>query len=898
MDENYLEAYYHFDLDSSDAYNYSFHGTDNIMGYMTGSNLSASAYFNGTNSYISLPIDLTGSSVGSVSFWFNSTATDGYFFSYGSSGSQNYFLNLRLQSGKLRIQQKNNDIQSDFDSTSTYNDGGFHHVVLTSDSSLWRLYIDNVSETLVSAGSGPNNGDWFTDTNANMLNLGVLGRTTFTNYYDGQLDEFSFWNKTLNTTEISELYDHGINQTTPSFVSPEIPSTLTNITAYYDFEEFSAPYVSLQNNSVMQLTNTTSNDGQNINGIINNGILFENPTKLVSASTYAQPYNFSVNFWMKMNAPNTTQTLIYHQGVTLNRNVWNLGFNNTDLLFNLQPNSLTATPFNFSTNTIFDNNWHLITLVVNLTSPSNYAVSLFIDSEYFAETTISGIGNPSPSNYVYETGIGTAQDGSKAFNGSIDELSLWSTELKQNDITYLYNNGMARNLYGKNITINLRNGITNTDLSLYSATITRTNPTVTDTKNIIDNNVTFNNIPRGVYNFSVTINNNSNYVPSKYLNYNVTSTTAFYLYLYDLILGHFNFSDALTLNLITDQVDIEFIGNNAYTNSSSNGSVYTYLPFDTYEINAQDNAQLYSETQYFDQDLLISQTISGVLPTFNLSMYLFNQTGIGVNNITATVRDQIANIVEGAVIHVQQYDITTNSYLTVQVVKTNLEGEARFQGNLNSDKYKFLIFYKGVQVYSSQSTRLYSDTLNFFINTKATPGTAYFLVDEFSHSLSHNPITNIASLTYTGLDGLNNRVCLKVTKTSGTGFITNLNESCSSAVSGTINIYVVNQTEKSHVKVRAYLYTETGSEEKNSINGLDLFFGGNIVSGNLGLFLTFILILLGIGMGWWNPGIIPVSTTSMFMIAGFIGLHALPLALTGTFLVLGIGLTIWLSDKT
>ncbi len=128
----------------------------------------------------------------------------------------------------------NNDYT--FDTNSALNT--WYHVALVKDSSAKTvdLYMDG---TLFGTYTYPNNADT-TDT-LREFNLGKAG---YAEYFRGQLDELSFWNKALTSSEISSLYNSGNGA--------QVNTSSSGLVVYYDFEQTG----SLENQITLPPTNT------------------------------------------------------------------------------------------------------------------------------------------------------------------------------------------------------------------------------------------------------------------------------------------------------------------------------------------------------------------------------------------------------------------------------------------------------------------------------------------------------------------------------------------------------------------------------------------------------------------------------------------------------------------
>ena len=80
-----------------------------------------------------------------------------------------------------------------------YNDGIWHHVVVTYDQVNLRLYIDGVEEKTDATIATP-------ETNTQPLNIGKNPLTFKKAYYDGYMDEVYVWNNDLTAGEVLALY--------------------------------------------------------------------------------------------------------------------------------------------------------------------------------------------------------------------------------------------------------------------------------------------------------------------------------------------------------------------------------------------------------------------------------------------------------------------------------------------------------------------------------------------------------------------------------------------------------------------------------------------------------------------------------------------------------------------
>ena len=181
--------------------------------------------FNGTTAYVDMGdvMDL-GLSSWSYSMWFNvSTTNNSMLFSKtiaassfgrfwaGTNASKVYFA--------FQVDFPNSNIV--IETTSNISTNTWYHVTFVFDrSDKMKIYL-NGSLSGVNTTSGTNNlisySSWDINTN-HPFRIGAF--TTADNIgttanFTGQIDEFNIWNRVLNTTEITELYNAGTGKFYP-----------------------------------------------------------------------------------------------------------------------------------------------------------------------------------------------------------------------------------------------------------------------------------------------------------------------------------------------------------------------------------------------------------------------------------------------------------------------------------------------------------------------------------------------------------------------------------------------------------------------------------------------------------------------------------------------------------
>ncbi|MBU4480668.1 LamG domain-containing protein, partial [Patescibacteria group bacterium] len=168
--------------------------------------------FDGTDDYVSQTISgfRSSDSAGTVSAWIktNNSGTINILTS-ADEATAVYYLIFKLTSGKLGVQQLNNDTQDLVQGTTSIADNLWHYVAVVSNGSTYSLYVDGKAESLT-VDSGSNSGDWFADTlNRDNLMIGLLKRTTSTGFFNGSVDDVRIYNYARTAAQIAWDYNRG-----------------------------------------------------------------------------------------------------------------------------------------------------------------------------------------------------------------------------------------------------------------------------------------------------------------------------------------------------------------------------------------------------------------------------------------------------------------------------------------------------------------------------------------------------------------------------------------------------------------------------------------------------------------------------------------------------------------
>lgn len=178
----------------------------------------------------------------SISFWIKTTSTAWSAIcgtSGGSVGSTFTRINLQVNSngnasaGRIFFQiadKSNNSLSAYTTNTTGFNDGDWHHIVVTADpgNDTIVIYVDNSSQGLTYTAQGTPT--TFVNLAADMW-IAAYNVSGGLLYLTADLDELGFWNKILSSTEVSELYNSGDGLAYPFSSGTTINATAQALTA-------------------------------------------------------------------------------------------------------------------------------------------------------------------------------------------------------------------------------------------------------------------------------------------------------------------------------------------------------------------------------------------------------------------------------------------------------------------------------------------------------------------------------------------------------------------------------------------------------------------------------------------------------------------------------------------
>ena len=190
----------------------------------------------------------------------------------------------------------------------------------------------------------------------------------------------------------------------------------------------------------------------------------------------------------------------------------------------------------------------------------------------------------------------------------------------------------------------------------------------------------------------------------------------------------------------------------------------------------------YDRREYLLEDYSISNS------TENINLYL--STTATTDIFTFTVRDENDDPVSGAYVRVQRWDIGTDNFYTVGMIKTVSDGTGIINLRLNDEWYRYQVIYNDILYLTTDPVKETETSRTLEINLEAANPFDNFENIEFS--LTYNNATNITLFTFADTTGAVQTGCLKVMNSTGLGNIIVYN-SCVESTSGTLSYEIVGE---------------------------------------------------------------------------------------------------------
>ena len=379
-----------------------------------------SLVFDGLSDYLQVPdsqsMDLA-TGIGqpcTVAFWFKTFEDQSKVVM--EKGPRRHFV-TRMEAfadaGKISYRMQE-DIENQVTSVEPVNDGQWHHFLAAFDGATLRLYIDGVLNSEAQDTGHPDNDDPL-----------VVGSRFGAAPWEGMMDDLAIWNCVLDEGQIALLSDGSVSPMNVNGVASPVDERLAG---YWDFngtvDDVSEHGHDASNSGAVFSTEVPPAIGQGMSlrfDGLNDYVLIPDAPGLRIAS------QFTLSLWIKSNDINQMyKYLLSRHGVGYQQAVIYEYADNQVEFFG--PNAAGDDPRPGSQMPIPDTDWHHIAYTYDGAAWSGY---------------VDGIGIFSVQrSFVLNTGeypwyVGSAKPTVGFFDGWIDDVSIWTQALSQNEVANL-----------------------------------------------------------------------------------------------------------------------------------------------------------------------------------------------------------------------------------------------------------------------------------------------------------------------------------------------------------------------------------------------------------------------------------------------------------------------------
>ncbi len=492
-------------------------------------------------------------------------------------------------------------------------------------------------------------------------------------------------------------------------------------------------------------------------------------------------------------------------------------------LFNTTTISLSGNNTNYTQNidnfTLADYKWDVLAYYGNLT----FSNSTWSSNGNFTFSVGASIISETYENSTYETSEETFKVNISLLPGVV----LQAAYLYYNNTKYIgeiKDLGSNNYLMEKSIDIPLLNGATENEEFFWS--FVYTSP-IQKTQNTTKRNQSVSSIFFGLCNATYT---------TSALNVTIKEEGTF-----DVINGTLEFSADYWLGsgFIKKQLTYSYL-----INDTSNYNFCISPPNKTFNI---DDIISYTATDYDRRDYFINDvSLSNV--TMDLSLYLSKTATTDI--FTFSIQDENSQEVEGAFINIQRWDIGTNNFYTVGMIKTTSDGTGIINLRLNDAWYRYQVFYEGILRKTTEPVKEAGSSRTIQIDLAAA--NPYLQFDEIDYSLTYDEDTNLSVFTFADTTGAINIACLKVLKVQGNG-TTIVYNSCVQSSSGTLSYEI--EGEGTYIIRAIFKLTSEYDSVEEVID--EIIRQGTperfVIIGKFGQFISLLLVgtaaMLGIAVG-------------------------------------------------
>ena len=420
----------------------NYNGTATNVTYATGY-IGNAAVFNGSSSKITLP---TGSpfndsnTIKAVSVWVKADTSTSRVFPLSISSTSNlsdyWYIGYMGDLNAIYVATRDGSSSNQSVAYATITpDTNWHHLVVQITATEKEIYLDGVKQTITNSNSGTGtNTSWISYPSYSGTVQGVIGilRLSSPQYSDGSIDQVRIFDKSISAEDVATLYAE--TSSTASNTNPfNEGAGLALYTLDYDGSDAGGLY-----------DGTPTNVEFGVGGQINYGARFNGSSSKIDLGNnfnLTEGTGFSISMWVKPNSLASTFSLMSKDlSGTGNRN-WSFssftGDESTPRFF-IKSTTGSQIDQEFTSQLVVGTWTHLVVTWnggLNATDIKLY----FNSSIQIDNSTPTGSSSiPDVNTTTTTTLIGDSNNYANHFNGSIDQVRIFSKALDQSEINTLY----------------------------------------------------------------------------------------------------------------------------------------------------------------------------------------------------------------------------------------------------------------------------------------------------------------------------------------------------------------------------------------------------------------------------------------------------------------------------